>query len=202
MNNRGPDAVAWAAHNKHRIPEDVNGSARIVVTALLMDAFEAGQARSGEPHRSPQAEATHVQNILPLYEVTDRAYIEADLGPLDEDGWGELRGWWEQTAHDEIAGLVAKAQEYGGITRATDLIAIGEDLIAAGVKEPLHMGDAHETQNQWATELGIYFYLRGKFARWQAAVIDGRPVSDDTLHDIAIYTRMAQRNRTVGGWPV
>lgn len=124
------------------------------------------------------------------------------------DAWQEISEWWETTAHDEIAQLVSKAREYGGAHRAEDLTDLGRSLVEAGVKygpviaridgKPVYgtMTDAE------AQELGCYFYLRGKFARWVAAIKEGRPVSDDTLHDIGVYVRMVQRIRAVGGWPV
>lgn len=113
------------------------------------------------------------------------------------DAVSALKGWWEQTAHDEIAGLTAKMVEYGGLERATDLEDIGRALVAAGV-----LPDQNRDSSSQSQELGIYFYLVGKFSRWTAAIREGRPVSDDTLHDIGIYVRMAQRVRAVGGWPV
>ena len=117
--------------------------------------------------------------------------------PLDV----ELEDWWMQSAADEVRPQIAKMTEYGGLSRATDLTEIGRDLVAAGVSKGPLLGSG-AVQDGWLQELGIYFYVRGKFARWQAAIIEGRPVSDDTLLDIGIYVRMAQRVRAVGGWPV
>lgn len=105
----------------------------------------------------------------------------------------ELQQWWMDQAHDEIYPLTAKIVEYGGQGRAIDLIEIGRNL---GRLQKREINDAE------ATELGIYFYLLGKMGRWTAAVQNGTPVSDDTLHDIAIYTKMVQRTRQVGAWPI
>lgn len=105
----------------------------------------------------------------------------------------ELASWWSIQASDEIDMVVAKAVEYGGGGAAIDLIQIGQDIAAVA-----GMG---EVSDEEATELGIYFYLRGKLSRWTAALIEGRRVSSDTLLDIGVYVRMAQRNRQVGGWP-
>ena len=41
----------------------------------------------------------------------------------------------------------------------------------------------------------------GKLARWFDAILHERECSLDTLHDLGIYTKMAIRNRQVGGWP-
>jgi hypothetical protein len=100
----------------------------------------------------------------------------------------ELSNWWIQIANVESTAVADKAVEYG----SRDLIEIGYDLarIAGRIVD-----------DQQAAELGVYFYLRGKLARWTEAVADGRTVSDDTLTDIGVYVRMAQRIRTHGGWP-
>lgn len=108
----------------------------------------------------------------------------------------ELTEWWLNKARSEVKPMADKALEYGGKGAAVDLIEIGKDI--ARMTDPEHWNSysvAHYT------EIGIYFYLRGKLARWQAAMIEGRKVSDDTLLDIGVYVRMAQRTREVGGWP-
>jgi hypothetical protein len=106
------------------------------------------------------------------------------LPPLET----ELRDWWLGLAQTEVDRTVPKAVEYG----STDLTDIGHDLART-------MG--REVTDEEAAELGVFFYLRGKVARWVSAVMDGRRVSDDTLFDIGVYVRMAQRIRTAGGWP-
>lgn len=100
----------------------------------------------------------------------------------------DLGSWWEGKARDEIERTVPKAVEYG----STDLVDIGRDLARCA---------GREVTDEEAAELGIYFYLRGKLARWTDAVIRGVRVSDDTLFDIGVYVRMAQRVRSHGGWP-
>jgi hypothetical protein len=105
----------------------------------------------------------------------------------------ELHKWWLDKADAEIAPLLPKILEYGGNGRAIDLINIGRDLAHIAKQE---VNDAE------AAELGIYFYVVGKLGRWSAAIANGKPVSDDTLHDIAIYIKMVQRIREKGGWPV
>ena len=102
---------------------------------------------------------------------------------------GELERWWLAMANEEIERTVPKAIEYG----STDLDEIGRQMLAAG----LHEGN-HETPTD---ELGIYFYMVGKMARWTDAIRTGRRVSDDTLFDLGIYVRMVQRVRAAGGWP-
>lgn len=113
----------------------------------------------------------------------------------------DLRNWWLSRAEREVDPMIAKAVEYGGNGRALDLEEIGRGLVQSGVK--VQRGEEGWTNSEaMYQELGIYFYLLGKFARWTAAVAEGRQVSDDTLLDIGVYVRMAQRIRDVGGWPV
>ena len=105
---------------------------------------------------------------------------------LDE----ELGQWWHDKAEEEVHGVVPKAEEYGSV----DLEIVGfalRQLRASNGEIP--------TSN---AELGIAFYLLGKVARVIGAYADGRSPSDDTWHDMAVYTKMGQRVReTDGRWP-
>ena len=190
-----------------------NGGYRVALGEVLQRVFDAGRQHqvgiweSNAAYRAALQEWWESDVATPsALEIAD-AY-EARVGaPRSTESHGEprevgeLRGWWEQTAHDEVAGLIAKMVEYGGLSRATDLTEIGRHLTEVGVSEGPLLGNG-AVQEGWLQELGIYFYLVGKFARWSAAIQEGRPVSDDTLLDIGIYVRMAQRVRAVGGWPV
>jgi len=99
-----------------------------------------------------------------------------------------LTEWWMDKAEEEVRRTVPKAVEYG----ALDLIQIGQDLaLTAG----------RTVTDEEAAELGVYFYVRGKLARWTDAIVRGDRVSDDTLFDLGVYIRMAQRIRDAGGWP-
>jgi hypothetical protein len=101
----------------------------------------------------------------------------------------DLRTWWVDDSARTIDNSLPKIIEYG----AGDLVEIGKRLA-----EISHRPNITDTD---ATELGIYFYLVGKLARWHQAVVEGRRVSDDTLFDIEFYTKMARRNRDAGEWP-
>jgi hypothetical protein len=50
-------------------------------------------------------------------------------------------------------------------------------------------------------ELAIAAYILGKISRIFGALAQGHPPTDDTWHDIAVYTKMAQRIRETGSWP-
>lgn len=100
-----------------------------------------------------------------------------------------LQDWWADTASGDSEKVVPKAIEYG----AGDLEEIGRTMAKITGLE-----DLSEAQ---ATELGIYFYVVGKMARWTSAIERGELASDDTLLDLTTYLMMARRNRDVGGWP-
>jgi hypothetical protein len=121
--------------------------------------------------------------------------------PTESDNiWQAVRDWWIIKAASEIDPLISKAIEYGGAERASDLVEIGRTMAASGVITP--PGLTPEQEEAHYAELGMYFYLVGKMARWTAAISEGRRASDDTLLDIGVYVRMCQRVREAGGWPV
>lgn len=99
-----------------------------------------------------------------------------------------LDDWWMRIAREEMEPTVEKAREYG----STDLIDIGM-MLGRTMRR--------EVSEEEAAELGVFFYLIGKIARWQSAIERGERPSDDTIFDIGIYCRMAQRIRYSGGWP-
>lgn len=101
-----------------------------------------------------------------------------------------LTDWWMEVARQEIQAAAPKAVEYG----SRDLVEVGRAMASIAERE----GSMNDEE---AAELGIYFLVINKVARWTAALRTGQRVSDDTLLDIGIYLRMAQRNRAVGGWP-
>jgi hypothetical protein len=126
--------------------------------------------------------AERIQQELPsAFQGPDADTTRADL--VDA-----LATWWRKQAETEILPTVEKAIEYG----ATDLIDIG---LMLGRTMGWKVNAAE------AAELGVFFYLIGKLARWQSAIERHELPSDDTLFDIGVYVRMAQRIRSAGGWP-
>lgn len=106
----------------------------------------------------------------------------------------QLAQWWRDVAEEEIDKVVPKAVEYS----AHDLALLGEwmrDLI-----EP-HRNEGSAPSVVADAELACWFYLAGKLGRAMGALREGRAPSDDTLEDIGIYCRMAQRIRQAGSWP-
>lgn len=156
-----------------------NGPRYVAVNQLQEAARRAGfaYAVSGDPAPEPEV---YVQFGVP------RAAEE--LAGRSTSAAHELAEWWRATSEAEIGQTVEKAIEYG----ATDLIDIGLMLART-------MGRV--VSEEEAAELGVFFYLIGKIARWQSAIERGDRPSDDTLLDIGVYVRMAQRIRQSGGWP-
>lgn len=101
----------------------------------------------------------------------------------------ELRQWFQDQADKEAKLVAPKAIEYG----SRSMIAQGKGL--AELSGTAHISD------QDAFELAVWDMVRLKVGRWTEAVMHGKPVSDDTLLDIGIYVKMAQRNRAAGSWP-
>lgn len=106
-----------------------------------------------------------------------------------DPAYDALKDWWMDNALAKADAVVPKAVEYS----SEDLAEIGRTMASL-------LGLATPTIEE-ANELGIYFYLVGKLARWGGAIKEGRRPSDDTLFDLSVYTTMAERNRAVGGWP-
>lgn len=112
------------------------------------------------------------------------------MPPRAEDS--DLVRWWVAKAQAEVEPMVAKMAEYGGDGRAIDLINIGREVARLGKWE------VNDTE---ATEIGITYYVLGKISRAMASLAEKRLPSDDTWHDIKIYSTMVQRTREFGGWP-
>jgi len=99
-----------------------------------------------------------------------------------------LETWWEDTTDAELMSMLPKVIEYG----SNDLKIIGDIML---MLKPELRGKINPE------ELGIAFYALGKMARIMGAYSDGIAPSDDSWHDLAIYSRMAQRVRNAKGWP-
>lgn len=169
------------------IQRDNLGQMILRIGRILDDAgVEHGDSLADRVETLAERERTKGEDILPRVGLA-----VPEVEGMDEH-WLKiaLTNWWIDLAHEEVDRVVPKAVEYG----STDLMEVGRQL--ANVMGWDGLG--HEEH----TELGIYFYLLGKLARWTDAVRERRRPSDDTLHDIGVYVRMAQRTRAVGGWPV
>jgi hypothetical protein len=114
--------------------------------------------------------------------------LMGQVGPVPTDAAEQLRAWWFHMADIEIEATVPKAVEYS----STDLADIGHVLARTA---------GRKVSNEEAAELGVFFYLQGKLSRWAGAIAQGKRPSDDTIFDIGVYCRMAQRIRYSGNWP-
>ena len=99
-----------------------------------------------------------------------------------------LTDWWMERAQQEVELVGPKAVEYG----PNSMIEVGRAMGRMS---------GRDLTDEEAIEVACMFYISGKLGRWVDAVAHGKRPSDDTIHDIGIYIKMAQRNREVGGWP-
>jgi hypothetical protein len=99
-----------------------------------------------------------------------------------------LKSWWESTSKAELDAIMPKVIEYG----SSDLKLMGDALL---MSMPQCKGKVQPE------ELAIAFYAFGKAARLMGAYADGVAPSEDTWHDLGVYSRMALRVRSVGEWP-
>lgn len=97
-----------------------------------------------------------------------------------------VKDWWMKQAEEHADMVTPKMAEYG----SRDLVEIGREFSALAGEENL--------SDEAAYEVGVLFYVRGKVARWSAAVGRGDQVSKDTLDDIVCYTMMVLHNRQEG----
>lgn len=104
-------------------------------------------------------------------------------------GLAELANWWSNLGCRDSELVIKKYQEYGN----TALLEVGGQLA-----DVLGWENATVAQKQ---ELGIWFFMVGKMARWKTAIFKGEQVSKDTLDDLAVYATMARRVHAKGGWP-
>jgi hypothetical protein len=104
------------------------------------------------------------------------------------ESMAELNSWWLNSGCQDASLVISKYQEYGN----TALLEVGRQLA-----EVMGRG-ATKAEMQ---ELGIWFFMVGKMARWKTAILKGERVSKDTLDDLAVYATMARRVHEKGGWP-
>jgi hypothetical protein len=106
----------------------------------------------------------------------------------------QLSDWWQQESTADMLATVPKAIEYG----SSDLKAMGQQLVA--LHPNVTAMDAGE-RDRVGQEMAIAFYLLGKITRLFGAYERGGSPSDDTIHDVTVYSMMFRRVRATGGWP-
>ena len=100
----------------------------------------------------------------------------------------DLQAWWQTTSDEDMREMLPKVSEY----TSSDLEVMGTVMQQWGIAAP-ELGAGMEAACLW--------YLLGKVARAVAAYREGRRPSEDTLHDITVYSMMARRIRETGDWP-
>lgn len=136
-----------------------------------------------------------IDTALPDY-GHDFGVRAAEHDPRVPDLAGELAQWWRDAAESEIAQTVAKATEYSGLGGG-----LPQDLVDFGRQIAFVQRREHDYTDAELAEVGVWAYIQGKVNRWSSALRNGQAVSDDTLLDIGVYVRIAQRIRATGQWP-
>lgn len=136
----------------------------------------------------------------PLYCIRQREYSSPgvvhehehanSMGGSWRDGHHviSLVAWWAMASQADGSGAAAKMKEYG----SRDLVVVGDALT--------DLANWEDAPDRVKAELGCAFYLHGKVARAMEAYAHHRLPSDDTLHDVTVYSMMMRRIRAVGGW--
>ena len=98
----------------------------------------------------------------------------------------DIAAWWAETDQADFDAFGPKLQEYG----ANDLREIGRALATLmGWEDP---------PDRVLSELGCWFYLKVKMERAFEALKRHELPSDDTAHDITVYSKMIRRIRYRG----
>jgi hypothetical protein len=177
----------WTPAKTSDFLEDIGLDQHVVVPKALTDAIAAERklAMFFDPNITMEqlmSDATAARAIDPdelkaAMDVMQPTQLEA-----------VLRDWWLKRAETEAEQVVPKAIEYG----SNSLMQVGRKMAQLA---------GREVNDEEALELGCWSYMIGKVERWTDAVMRGDRPSDDTLHDIAVYVKMAQRIRDTGSWP-
>lgn len=141
--------------------------------------------REPQPGDGPEYHADHSA----WRERTGLVGVVSPPPGVTSDGVRELADWWRARCEEEIEAVVPKAVEYG----ANSMIEVGRSM--------LRVAGRTDVTDEEAIEVACMFYLSGKLGRWIDAVAAGKRPSDDTVYDMGIYIKMAQRARDVGTWP-
>ena len=107
----------------------------------------------------------------------------------DQAQAASLIDWWMAQAANEIHDLAQKATIYG----SNSLAEMGKVLLKAQGRT-----DVDEDE---LLEAGCFLYAYGKMQRWADAVLRGERPNEDTIHDLKVYSMMAEKIRATGTWP-
>lgn len=94
-----------------------------------------------------------------------------------------LGDFWREDTERLITMCEPKVIEYG----SEDLVELGRDVA--------RMAGRPVPDDGLAYELGVFFYVRGKMARWMNAAVRGEHVNQDSLDDILTYVVLCKYDR-------
>lgn len=169
---------SWTGDMWEDWTEETNFLELPTVPNSVLDDMEAlGQ-------RAKRKMADFLNPVITMEEIMADHLAETSFGGVGE----VLQQWWLDRAKEEAQAVVPKAVTYG----SNSLLQLGRKMAQL---------QGREASDEEAMELGCWVYAVGKIERWTDAVMRGERPSDDTLYDIGIYIKMAQRIRDAGSWP-
>jgi hypothetical protein len=123
----------------------------------------------------------------------DHRLAKTDAASPAEERWAVIEKWLRAKFEEDLARLKPKAIEYG----ASDLKIMGRAMEAL---LPEGSDLDHQSRERAGLEMACGFYAMGKAARLYGAWEKGREPSEDTWHDLGIYSWMARFIRDNGRW--
>jgi hypothetical protein len=105
----------------------------------------------------------------------------------------DIRGWWEGVSTKDADAAATKALEYGSMD--LEIMGAAMQSLFPGVE-----GAPPEERRRIGLDMALAFYTLGKVSRTFGAYAEGRIPSDDTWHDVTVYSMMARRIRDTGRW--
>jgi len=130
----------------------------------------------------------YVDQELPGLAEAKQAMAQLEAVSDNDEPTSELGRWWIGQARSELAGVIAKAENYGG----ADLELMGEAM--------LELLGWRDQPNGVGVEIACWFYALGKLARMMGAYTEHRMPDVDTIYDLRIYASMALKVRETGRW--
>jgi hypothetical protein len=116
--------------------------------------------------------------------------VSEHLEPACVDPFSGFTAWWHALVDSTAPTIQAKAEEYG----SNSLAAMGRVFMRA-------RGDVGPYNDAEALEIGCALYAYGKMQRVMDSLYKGHQPSEDTWHDLGVYSTMAQYIKQEGRWP-
>jgi hypothetical protein len=162
----------------------------------LTERCEAWRAQGNPPGTAPRT----AQETLVGFDQSGIDHLEQRLqeqasGRANDAAQllADIRGWWEGVSTKDADAAATKALEYGSMD--LEIMGAAMQSLFPGVE-----GAPPEERRRIGLDMALAFYTLGKVSRTFGAYAEGRIPSDDTWHDVTVYSMMARRIRDTGRW--